>query len=91
MKLFMLWPMRRDFISVPRQLTVLLFFPQVIYEHGEPRWNDIDRRKLILQPQLSGNSTSSHLVEKQEEHGEGTVEFCLRNVSFIIVGFFNMS
>jgi hypothetical protein len=24
-------------------LTGLLFIRQVIYEHGEPRWNDIDR------------------------------------------------
>jgi hypothetical protein len=24
----------------------LLFIPQVMKEYGEPRWNDIDRRKL---------------------------------------------
>jgi hypothetical protein len=37
--------------------------PQVIYEHGEPRWNDIDRGKLLISPAyLSGNPNSSHLV-----------------------------
>jgi hypothetical protein len=23
---------------------------QIIYEHGQPRWNDIDRRKLLIRP-----------------------------------------
>jgi hypothetical protein len=40
--------------------------------------NDIDRGKfLILQPELSGNPTSSHLVAKQEEVGEEIYEFRL--------------
>jgi hypothetical protein len=54
-----------------------LFTPKVIYEHGEPWWNDIDRRKfLIFPPQLSGNPTISHLVANQEEL-EGYDEFSL--------------
>jgi hypothetical protein len=41
----------------------LFFIPHVIYEHGEPWWNDTDTWKLsICPPELSGNSTSSHLV-----------------------------
>jgi hypothetical protein len=37
--------------------------PKVIYELGEPWWNDVGRGKLlILPPELSGNPTSSHLV-----------------------------
>jgi hypothetical protein len=43
----------------------------MIYEPGVPWWNDIDRGKLIYPPELSGNLTSSHLVAKQEELGEG--------------------
>jgi hypothetical protein len=39
---------------------------------------------------LSGNSTSSHLVAKQEDHGEGNAEFYLQSISFILIGFFNM-
>jgi hypothetical protein len=27
-----------------------LFIPQVIYEHGEPWWNDISRGKLLIHP-----------------------------------------
>jgi hypothetical protein len=30
-------------VSELRPLAGLLFVPQVIYEYGEPRWNDIDR------------------------------------------------
>jgi hypothetical protein len=33
----------RDYVSELRPLAGLLFVPQVIYEYGEPRWNDIDR------------------------------------------------
>jgi hypothetical protein len=37
----------------------LLFIPQLIYEYGEPWWNDIGREiLLILPPELSGNPTS---------------------------------
>jgi hypothetical protein len=43
----------------------LLFIPQVIHEHEELWWNDIDRGKLLIRsPGLSGNPTSSHLVPK---------------------------
>jgi hypothetical protein len=32
----------------------LLFILQMAYEHGEPRWNDVDRRRLLFrQPELS--------------------------------------
>jgi hypothetical protein len=67
----------------------LLFTPQVIYGHGEPWWNDIYRGKhVICPPELSGNSTSSHLVVKQQEHGKGNAEFCLQSSSFILIEFF---
>jgi hypothetical protein len=40
--------------------TGLLFVLQVIHEHGEQRWSDIDRGKLLIRPlELSGNSGSS--------------------------------
>jgi hypothetical protein len=36
------------------------FIPQVIYEHGEPWWNDVDRGKLLTHPpELSGSHTST--------------------------------
>jgi hypothetical protein len=41
--LFML--VASDYVSELRPTTVLLFIHQVIYEHGEPWWNDIDRGK----------------------------------------------
>jgi hypothetical protein len=48
----------------------------VIHESEEPWWNDIDRRKLlILPPELSENSTSSHVVAKLEGHGKEIAEF----------------
>jgi hypothetical protein len=39
--------------------TGLLFIPQVIYDYGEPRWNCINRRKLLIHPpELFGSPTS---------------------------------
>jgi hypothetical protein len=36
----------------------VLFIPKVIYEYGEPWWNDVDRGKLsICPPELPGNPT----------------------------------
>jgi hypothetical protein len=47
---------------------VLLFIPQLIYEHGESCRNDIDRRKLRIRHQISmAILPQSHLVAKQEE------------------------
>jgi hypothetical protein len=42
-----------------RRLTDILFIRQVIFEHGERWWNDMDRRKLQILPlNLSGSPTS---------------------------------
>jgi hypothetical protein len=55
----------------------LLFIPQMICEHGEPWWNNIDRGKLlILAPELSGNSAS------RGGTGEESGEFCLTKYLF---------
>jgi hypothetical protein len=35
----------RDFVSEQRPRAGFLFIPKVIYEYGEPQWNDIERRK----------------------------------------------
>jgi hypothetical protein len=34
-----------DYVSELRPPTGLLVIPQVIYEHGQARWNDTDRGK----------------------------------------------
>jgi hypothetical protein len=39
----MFMSMGRDYVSELLPLTGLLFILQVIYEHAEPWWNDIDR------------------------------------------------
>jgi hypothetical protein len=44
-----------------------LFIPQVIYEHGKPWWNDIDRGKPIHPSEISGNFISNHRLAKHEE------------------------
>lgn len=42
--------------------------PHVIYEHGVPWCNDIDRGELLTDsPKFSVNPTSSRLVAMQEE------------------------
>jgi hypothetical protein len=46
----------------------LLVISQVIYEHKEPWWNDIDKGILqIRPPELSCKPANSHLVAKQEK------------------------
>jgi hypothetical protein len=56
--LMMITSMRWDYVCELRQPTGLLLMPQVIYEHGEPWWNDMGRRKLLIRPpELSGNTT----------------------------------
>jgi hypothetical protein len=59
----------------------LLFTFRVKYDHGEPWWNNIDRRKLLIHlPELSDNPTSSHIVANEEKFGEGNDEFGLWNI-----------
>jgi hypothetical protein len=48
-----------------------MFISQVIYELGEPWWNDMNRGKLLIRPpDLSGN-----LVAKQEEQAKEIMTF----------------
>jgi hypothetical protein len=55
--------------------------PGILYEHGEPWWNDIDRRKCLMHPpELYGSPTSSHLVANREELGEWNDEFSLWSI-----------
>jgi hypothetical protein len=63
MMMIMIMSMGWDYVSELRPPTGLLFIPQVIYACGEPWWNNVNRRKLLIRLQeLSGNFTSSHLV-----------------------------
>jgi hypothetical protein len=32
-----------EYVSELLPLTDIVFIPQMVYEYGEPRWNDIDR------------------------------------------------
>jgi hypothetical protein len=55
----MIMLMGRDYVFKMQPPMSLLFMPQIIYEHGEPWWNDINRVKLLIhQPEVSGNPTS---------------------------------
>jgi hypothetical protein len=40
----------------------LLLILHVIYEYGEPWWNNVDKGKLLTRPpELSGNPTSTDI------------------------------
>jgi hypothetical protein len=55
--------MERDYVSELRRTTGILFITYELYEYGEPRWNDIDRKKLLIRPpELSENSTSRNIL-----------------------------
>jgi hypothetical protein len=58
-RMMIIMSMGLDYVSKLQPQMGILFIPQVIYEHGDPCWNDIDRGKLpIRPPELSGNLTS---------------------------------
>jgi hypothetical protein len=61
----------------------LIVFPHVIYEHGEPWWNDINSGELLIrQPEFSGNLPAESSSRKSGGTGEGSDEFCLTNYLF---------
>jgi hypothetical protein len=73
--------MRWVYVSELRPPAGLLFIPHVIYEHGEPRWNDIGRGTPDLSTTALWKFYSYHLVGKQEELGEETMNLALRSIS----------
>jgi hypothetical protein len=54
----------------------------VLYEHGDPRWNDTDKGKLlILPPDLSGNLTSTESSgSKQKERTKRMMNVALQSI-----------
>jgi hypothetical protein len=69
-------------VSELRPQADILFIILVIYEHGEPGSNVTDRGKSpIRPPELSGNSTCSHLVAKQEKLATEMMNLALRSIS----------
>jgi hypothetical protein len=60
--------------------------PQVIYEHGETWWNDINRGRLLIRPpELSGNPTSRAAWYQTGGTGEGNDNLGLAKYFFILV------
>jgi hypothetical protein len=41
-----------------------LFIPQVIYEYGEPWWDDIDREKHLIRPSESSSGETENLEKE---------------------------
>jgi hypothetical protein len=58
----MIMSMGWDRISQLRPPNSLLFMPQVIYEHGEPWWNDIERKTNFSTRDICQSYQQSHLV-----------------------------
>jgi hypothetical protein len=47
--------------------------PQVIYKHGEPLWNDINKGKLLIHPsELLASVPAESASSKAVGLGEGT-------------------
>jgi hypothetical protein len=80
-----------DYVSELRPTTGLWFNTQVIHEHGYPKWNDADREnsRSVQSSSLWKSCQQSHLIASREVLEENYV-FCPRNISFILVEFFNM-
>jgi hypothetical protein len=58
--------MGEDYVCELQPPTSLLFIPQMIYEYGEPWWNDIDRRK----PKISEQILSQYHFVHHKSHME---------------------
>jgi hypothetical protein len=59
--------MGSEYVFELRPPTGLFFISRKIYKHGEARWSDVDREKLLTRPpELSGNP-----IIKQEECAKG--------------------
>jgi hypothetical protein len=56
--------------------------PQVMYEHGEPRWNDIDRerRLLILHESSLKPYQQTHVVAKEEDLAKEMMNLAVRSI-----------
>jgi hypothetical protein len=66
-----------------RQTTDLLFISKVIYEHGEPWWNDdFDKKLPILPKALYDYPTTELSASKQEERTKGMMNLALK-ITFI--------
>jgi hypothetical protein len=79
--MMMIMPMESDCVCKLRTSTGLWFIPQVIYEHKESRWNDIDRGKLLIRPtELFANPTSRNL--------KGMMNVALRIFLFVLASDF---
>jgi hypothetical protein len=56
----------------------VLFVPQVLFERGEPWWNEVDGGKLLIRPhELSSNPASRVVWQQAGGMGEGKDEFGL--------------
>jgi hypothetical protein len=65
-----------------------LFISQVIYEHGELWWDDTDSVKLMISlTELTGSSSSSHILLKPEEPAKEVMNLSLRNAFHASKGF----
>jgi hypothetical protein len=78
-----------DFVSELWPLMGLLFILLVIYEHGEPWWNVVDSGKLLIHPpELSGSSSSSHLVGSRRSRQRKWWIWPCKIVLFILASYF---
>jgi hypothetical protein len=66
-----------DYVSELRPPTGLLFVSQVIYEHGELRWNDIDRETSDLFTRALRQFCQHHVTAKQKELTKEMINFIL--------------
>jgi hypothetical protein len=72
--------MGRDYASELRPPMGLLSIPQVIYEHEETRWNDIEKGKLIRPPDLTSILPTQSSISKQEKREREIMNLALRSI-----------
>jgi hypothetical protein len=60
------------------------FIPQMIYEHGEPWWNDTGRGKLLIRPPELSVRTTSTAIQQQSRRNLEVKNLALEIYFFIL-------
>jgi hypothetical protein len=76
--MIMIMLMGLDYVSELLPPTGLLIITKVLYEHGQPRWNDVDREKTTdSSTRALSQSYQQSSGSKQEERANGMMNLAL--------------
>jgi hypothetical protein len=81
--MMMMMSMGSEHVSELRQRTGLLSTPQVIYEHGNPRWNDVDWGNFPTRPREHSLTVLSAEPSGSKSEGCGWSKWWILSTKYI--------